>query len=250
MCSRSLRSTPSPRHDKPQLDIERSRIVGSFSLRIEEKNAPHMEELRTQVAIVGAGPAGLMLGRLLHLIGIDSIIIENRSEDYVMERVRAGVLEQGAVDLMIESGVGARLQREGLFHDGIYINVFGTRHRIDMAALTGRRITVYGQNEVVKDLIADRRRTGRPHRLGRAGAERAPRRVEQPVAARGRPVHERPTDGRPGVDPRHTLAPADGAGRRAVVAHQGMLLLNDGSRQHAQLEQHRIRKPGRRVVDR
>jgi p-hydroxybenzoate 3-monooxygenase len=121
-----------------------------------------MKVIRTQVGIVGAGPAGLMLGRLLHLAGIDSIIIEDRAEEYVIERVRAGVLEQGTVDLMIESGVGVRLQCEGMFHDGIYINVFGKRRRIDMAALTGRRITVYGQNEVVKDLIADRRSTGRP----------------------------------------------------------------------------------------
>lgn len=121
-----------------------------------------MREIRTQVGIVGAGPAGLMLGRLLHLAGIDSVVIEDRSEEYVIERVRAGVLEQGTVDLMIESGVGSRLETEGLYHDGIYINVFGKRRRIDMAALTGRRITVYGQNEVVKDLIADRRRTGRP----------------------------------------------------------------------------------------
>jgi p-hydroxybenzoate 3-monooxygenase len=121
-----------------------------------------MKEIRTQVGIVGAGPAGLMLGRLLHIAGIDSIIIENRAEDYVVERVRAGVLEQGTVDLLLESGVGSRLQREGMFHDGIFINVFGKRHRIDMAALTGRRICVYGQNEVVKDLIADRRRAGRP----------------------------------------------------------------------------------------
>jgi p-hydroxybenzoate 3-monooxygenase len=103
-----------------------------------------------------------MLGHLLHLAGIDSIIIENRAQDYVIERVRAGVLEQSTVDLMIENGVGSRLQREGMFHDGIYINVFGNRHRIDMAALTGRRITVYGQNEVVKDLITARCATGGP----------------------------------------------------------------------------------------
>jgi len=103
-----------------------------------------------------------MLGQLLHLSGIDSVIIENRSQDYVIERVRAGVLEQPTVDLMIESGVGERLQREGMFHDGIYINVHGERRRIDMAALTGRRITVYGQNEVVKDLIGARISTGRP----------------------------------------------------------------------------------------
>jgi p-hydroxybenzoate 3-monooxygenase len=121
-----------------------------------------MKTTRTQVGIVGAGPAGLMLGHLLHLAGIDSIIIENRAQDYVIERVRAGVLEQSTVDLMIDSGVGSRLQREGMPHDGIYINVFGNRRRIDMASLTGRRITVYGQNEVVKDLIVARRSTGRP----------------------------------------------------------------------------------------
>jgi p-hydroxybenzoate 3-monooxygenase len=121
-----------------------------------------MRTIRTQVGIVGAGPAGLMLGHLLHLAGIDSFIVENRSQDYVIERVRAGVLEQSTVDLMTENGVGERLHREGMPHDGIYINVFGKRHRIDMAALTGRRITVYGQNEVVKDLIVARRATGRP----------------------------------------------------------------------------------------
>src|SRR5215471_14344000 len=121
-----------------------------------------MKTIRTQVGIVGAGPAGLMLGHLLHLAGIDSVILENRSEDYVIERVRAGVLEQPTVDLLIKSGVGERLQREGLFHDGIYLNVLGDRCRIDMAALTGRRITVYGQNEVVKDLIAARLGSGRP----------------------------------------------------------------------------------------
>jgi p-hydroxybenzoate 3-monooxygenase len=124
-----------------------------------------MKTIRTQVGIVGAGPAGLMLGHLLHLAGIDSIIIENRAQDYVIERVRAGVLEQGTVDLLTENGVGDRLQREGMFHDGIYINIFGERHRIDMAALTGRRITIYGQNEIVKDLIAARLGTGRPLRF-------------------------------------------------------------------------------------
>jgi p-hydroxybenzoate 3-monooxygenase len=121
-----------------------------------------MKIMRTQVGIVGAGPAGLMLGHLLHLAGIDSVIIEKRSEDYVIERVRAGVLEQPTVDLLIESGVGDRLQRDGLFHDGIYINVIGNRRRIGLAALTGSRIAVYGQNEVVKDLIAARVHTGRP----------------------------------------------------------------------------------------
>jgi len=121
-----------------------------------------MKTMRTQVGIVGAGPAGLMLAHLLHLSGIDSIIIENRPQDYVVERVRAGVLEQSTADLMSETGVGERLQREGMFHDGVYLNVFGKRHRIDFAELTGRRIIVYGQNEVVKDLIAARCATGRP----------------------------------------------------------------------------------------
>ena len=119
--------------------------------------------MRTQVGIVGAGPAGLLLGQLLHLRGIDSVIIENRSQDYVIERVRAGVLEQGTVDLMIGMGVGARLQREGMRHDGLYVSFQGQRHHINFAELTGgKAITVYGQNEVVKDLIEARRATGRP----------------------------------------------------------------------------------------
>ena len=103
-----------------------------------------------------------MLGHLLHRAGIDSVIVESRAQEYVIERVRAGVLEQGTIDLLIESGVGDRLQHEGLFHDGVFINVFGKRRRIDFAALTGRRIAVYGQNEVVKDLIAARVAAGRP----------------------------------------------------------------------------------------
>jgi p-hydroxybenzoate 3-monooxygenase len=122
-----------------------------------------MTRTHTQVGIVGAGPAGLMLGHLLHREGIDSVILEDRSEHHVVERVRAGVLEQGTVDLMRATGVGERLDREGLRHDGIYIAFEGERHRIDMAALTGgRAITVYGQNEVVRDLIAARRASGRP----------------------------------------------------------------------------------------
>jgi p-hydroxybenzoate 3-monooxygenase len=119
--------------------------------------------MRTQVGIVGAGPAGLFLGHLLHLEGIDSVIIENRSREYVVERVRAGVLEQGTVDLMRETGVGDRLDREGMRHGGVYLAFQGQRHRIDFEALTGGRgITIYGQNEVVKDLIAARCRSVRP----------------------------------------------------------------------------------------
>ena len=122
-----------------------------------------MIKSRTQVGIVGAGPAGLMLGHLLHREGIDSVILEDRSQDYVVERVRAGVLEQGTVDLMRESGVGERLDDVGMRHEGIYIRFAGARHRIDMAGLTGgRAITIYGQNEVVKDLISARVASGRP----------------------------------------------------------------------------------------
>jgi p-hydroxybenzoate 3-monooxygenase len=108
-----------------------------------------------------------MLGHLLHRLGIDSVVVEDRSQDYVIERVRAGVLEQGTVDLMHEVGLGDRLGREGMRHEGVYIAFDGARgherHRIAMSDLTGgRAITVYGQNEVVKDLIAARVASGRP----------------------------------------------------------------------------------------
>jgi p-hydroxybenzoate 3-monooxygenase len=120
-------------------------------------------KLRTQVGIVGAGPAGLLLGHLLHLEGIDSVIVEDRSREHVIERVRAGVLEQGTVDLLTAAGVGERLRREGMRHGGIHLSFAGRRHRIDFDELTGgRSITVYGQNELVKDLIAARCATARP----------------------------------------------------------------------------------------
>src|SRR3977135_3227458 len=125
-----------------------------------------MEQLRTQVGIVGAGPAGLMLGPLLHLRGMQSGIGEARSEEHVIERVRAGVLEQSTVDLMHEVGVGDRLAREGLRHEGIYVAFGGERHRIPMAELTGgRAITIYGQNEGVKDLTGARVAPGEPLRF-------------------------------------------------------------------------------------
>ena len=110
----------------------------------------------TQVGIIGAGPAGLMLSHLLHRQGIVSIVLERRSRDYVERRVRAGVLEQGSTDLLASSGVGDRMQREGLAHDGIKLRFAGEEHRIDFRRLTGRGITVYGQQEVVKDLIKQR----------------------------------------------------------------------------------------------
>jgi p-hydroxybenzoate 3-monooxygenase len=119
--------------------------------------------VRTQVGIVGAGPAGLVLAQLLHLRGIDSVVLESRSREYVESRIRAGVLEQGTVDLLVEMGVGDRLRREGLVHEGIELQFGGERHRIHFTELTGgRSITVYGQQEVVKDLIAARLETGLP----------------------------------------------------------------------------------------
>jgi p-hydroxybenzoate 3-monooxygenase len=112
---------------------------------------------RTQVGIVGAGPAGLMLSHLLHLAGIESVVLEARSRQYVEERVRAGLLEQGTVNLLIETGVGDRLKRLGLTHHGIELRFGGRRHRIDLSGLTGgSTVTIYAQHEVIKDLIAAR----------------------------------------------------------------------------------------------
>ncbi|HEY1240219.1 MAG TPA: 4-hydroxybenzoate 3-monooxygenase [Bryobacteraceae bacterium] len=117
--------------------------------------------MRTQVGIIGAGPAGLMLSHLLHLEGIESIILEARSREYIESRVRAGVLEQTTVDLLTEAGLGERLKREGLVHRGIYLSFHGRRHHIDMTELTGgRSITVYAQHEVIKDLVQARLAAG------------------------------------------------------------------------------------------
>jgi p-hydroxybenzoate 3-monooxygenase len=121
-----------------------------------------VEEERTQVGIVGAGPAGLVLGHLLHLRGIDSVVLEDRSRDYIEQRVRAGVLEHGTVELLKEMGVGERMERQGLVHHGVELRFAGEGHRIDFDDLTGRGITVYGQQEVVKDLIAARLDFGGP----------------------------------------------------------------------------------------
>src|ERR1700694_1874543 len=110
----------------------------------------------TQVGIIGAGPAGLMLSHLLHRQGIESVVLETRARDYVERRIRAGVLEQGSADLLTSSGVGDRMTCEGLVHDGIKLPLAGEQHRIDFRQLTGRGITVYGQQEVVKDLIKQR----------------------------------------------------------------------------------------------
>jgi p-hydroxybenzoate 3-monooxygenase len=118
--------------------------------------------MRTKVGIIGAGPAGLMLSHMLHLAGIESVIIENRSRQYCEARIRAGLIEQWAADMLVETGVGARMQRESMVHDGIYLNFSGALHKIDFHKLVGKRVTIYGQQEVVKDLIAKRLGDGTP----------------------------------------------------------------------------------------
>src|SRR3954452_15277975 len=117
--------------------------------------------MRTQVGIVGAGPAGLLLSHLLHLEGISSVVLETRTREQIESTIRAGVLEQGTVDLLAEIGVGERMKREGFVHQGIELRFGGRRHRIDFAGLTGgRAITVYAQHEVIKDLVKARLDTG------------------------------------------------------------------------------------------
>jgi p-hydroxybenzoate 3-monooxygenase len=112
--------------------------------------------VRTQVGIVGAGPAGLLLSHLLALRGIESIVVETRSREYCEARQRAGVLESGSVQVLREAGLAERLDRQGLEHGGIYLQFAGERRHVDFRELTGRTVTVYAQTEVVKDLIAAR----------------------------------------------------------------------------------------------
>jgi p-hydroxybenzoate 3-monooxygenase len=118
--------------------------------------------MRTQVGIVGAGPAGLMLARLLQMQGVDSIVVENRSRDYIENRIRAGLIEHWAADLLVDVGAGERMQREGVLHWGINIGINGDLHRIDFKKLVDKRVTIYGQQEVVKDLVAQRLADGGP----------------------------------------------------------------------------------------
>ena len=117
--------------------------------------------MRTQVAIIGAGPSGLILGQLLHKAGVDAVILEAQTGEYVLGRIRAGVLEQVAVDLLDEAGVGARMHAEGLPHSGFDLLIGGTRHHIDLAGLTGgKQVMVYGQTELTKDLMDARAAAG------------------------------------------------------------------------------------------
>jgi len=119
--------------------------------------------MRTQVAIIGAGPSGLLLGQLLHRAGVDAVVLERQTADYVLGRIRAGVLEQVTVDLLDEAGVGERMHREGLVHHGFEILVGGERHRVDLAQLTGgKHVLVYGQTEVTRDLMEARTAQGLP----------------------------------------------------------------------------------------
>jgi p-hydroxybenzoate 3-monooxygenase len=126
-----------------------------------EETGPMTTRIRTQVAIVGAGPSGLLLGQLLAKAGVDALILERQTAAHVLGRIRAGVLEQVCVDLMQEAGVGARMHREGLVHDGFELLWRGGRHRIDMAHLTGgKKVMVYGQTELTRDLMDARRAAG------------------------------------------------------------------------------------------
>ena len=116
--------------------------------------------MRTKVAIIGAGPAGLLLGQLLHLYGIDNVILERQTPEYVLGRIRAGLLEEGTVALLDEVGAGARAHREGLVHHGVELAFGGARHRIDMHAATGKTVMIYGQTEVTLDLMNARKAAG------------------------------------------------------------------------------------------
>jgi len=144
---------------------------------------------RTQVAIVGAGPAGLLLGQLLDRQGVEAVVLEARSRDYVEARIRAGVLEQGTTEVLREAGVGERMDREGLVHGGIYLRFDGRSHHIPMSELTGgRAVTIYGQTEVVKDLVAARLQCGAPLRFECSDVEVDGLRQDEPVV---RYTHER-----------------------------------------------------------
>jgi p-hydroxybenzoate 3-monooxygenase len=142
--------------------VDRSRFARLGSSRSSRhQRQPRGRTLHTQIGIVGAGPAGLLLSHLLHLQGIDSVIIEARSRKYIEGRIRAGVLEQGTVDVLVESGVGERLKREGLVHHGIELRFNRRGHRINMYELTGgKAITIYAQHEVIKDLVSARLAAG------------------------------------------------------------------------------------------
>ncbi len=109
--------------------------------------------MRTQVAIIGAGPAGLLLGQLLHKHGIDNIIVERQTADYVLGRIRAGVIEQGTMGLLDEAGVGRRMHADGLVHDGVFMCVDGKRHHLSLKDMTGKSVMVYGQTAFAENYV-------------------------------------------------------------------------------------------------
>src|SRR6478609_4575572 len=133
------------------------RLIQGFSSSLLRRRE---QVLRTKVAIIGAGPAGLLLGQLLHACGIENVILERQTPDYVLGRIRAGLLEEGTVALLDEVGAGGRAHREGLVHHGVELAFGGARHRIDMHAATGKTVMIYGQTEVTLDLMNARKAAG------------------------------------------------------------------------------------------
>jgi p-hydroxybenzoate 3-monooxygenase len=177
---------------------------------------------RTQVGIIGAGPAGLLLSHLLSLAGIESVVVENRSREYVEHRQRAGVLEHGTVQLLRDTRLGARLDRQGLEHGGIYLQFAGERHHIDFRDLTGRTVTVYAQTEVVKDLVTARLAAGQRIDFEVSGTEVAEVDGDRPV------LRYRDADGEPHEVRCDVIAGCDGfhgVSRPAVPA--GLLTVHE-----------------------
>jgi p-hydroxybenzoate 3-monooxygenase len=122
--------------------------------------------MKTQVAIIGSGPSGLLLGQLLHRAGIDNVIAEHQTPDYILSRIRAGVLEQGTIDLLREAGFHERMDAEGLVHEGVELQVAGKRIHVDLKMLTGgKTVMVYGQTELTRDLMEARTANGAPARI-------------------------------------------------------------------------------------